>query len=591
MALPELGSGVKLGRKRAAHLLRRATFGATKQQIDHFADLDAIDAINELYPSASLPDPALPLDPKTGQEWVLTGVTDANSKDDELCNYFKGWFIAQMLNPSVAYSAREKIVLFYHTHFTAIQSKIGSSRALYFQNQLFRLFALDANDPDLNFKSLTVKVSVDNAMLRLLDGNLNVKGSVNENYARELLELYSIGRGLEANPPVTSGDQGDYGVYRETDVQTAARILSGWNFDEDFNTIDADTSLARGKVKGSAANASSHDNDLTKPKQFSDRFASTLFPGNIIEPDPGLMPGGVATEASALDEITKMIDLIYEQPETARNICRKIYRFFVWAPHTNEEVLQVEVNAIDMMVQTFNTNFKIQPVIENLLRSQHFYEATSGVTDDNFGGLIKSPLDLVVGTLRFFNVELPDMQTQTIDFYKATNDILGTIKDHGMDFYEPYDVAGYDAYHQFPIYHRFWITTNSLAKRYDFIRQLFRTESTSVLNVDAYEFVKNNFPDEAPDSNLLLKELISYLLPHHDYLTYNELEETSAIDKPSITTKRLTYFKNRFLSDISSTPETYWTETWTLGTDLGDLRLWLNLLFGAILQSPEYQLA
>ena len=121
-----------------------------------------------------------------------------------------------------------------------IMEKVSDSRALYFQNALFRLFALDANasDPDVNFKKLTVKVSVDNAMLQLLDGTLNVKGSFNENYARELLELYSIGRGLEANPPATSGEIGDYGVYREQDVQTTARILTGWEYDEDFANID-----------------------------------------------------------------------------------------------------------------------------------------------------------------------------------------------------------------------------------------------------------------------------------------------------------------------------------------------------------------
>ncbi|MDH4298240.1 MAG: DUF1800 domain-containing protein, partial [Cyclobacteriaceae bacterium] len=192
MPLPEI-SGT-LGLKRAAHLLRRATFGATKQQIDSFSSLTPTQAIISLFRQA-LPDPVLPIDPKTGQEWVLSGVTDANSDGGELETYFKSWLVGQMMSNgvapalSLAYSAREKLVLFLHTHFTTITSKVGNSRSLYFQNQLFRLFAMDAlnPDPDINFKTLTVKVSVDNAMLRLLDGNLNVKGSVNENYGRELL--------------------------------------------------------------------------------------------------------------------------------------------------------------------------------------------------------------------------------------------------------------------------------------------------------------------------------------------------------------------------------------------------------------------
>src|SRR5690606_3982424 len=168
MPLPEFTG--TLGVKRAAHLLRRATFGATRQDIDTYAALTPAQAIVQLF-HQNLPDPALPVDPVTNTEWVLTGTTDANSGDEDLQEYFKRWFIGQMLStgitPSLAlpWSAREKMVFFLHTHFTAIQSKINSSRALYFQNQLFRLFALDAlnPDPEVNFKTLTKKISVDNA--------------------------------------------------------------------------------------------------------------------------------------------------------------------------------------------------------------------------------------------------------------------------------------------------------------------------------------------------------------------------------------------------------------------------------------------
>src|SRR5690606_5026037 len=142
-----------------------------------------------------------------------------------------------------------------------IREKVDDSRALYFQNQLFRFFALDAlnPDPEINFKTLTVKICVDSAMLKVLDGTSNVKGNPNENYARELLELYSIGRGLEGDvpPPV----DGDYFLYTEDDVKAAARVLSGWTTDDDYLTIDELTLLPRGRVRGNPTNASSHDND------------------------------------------------------------------------------------------------------------------------------------------------------------------------------------------------------------------------------------------------------------------------------------------------------------------------------------------
>lgn len=562
-------------------MLRRATFGATKAQIDSFAALTPAQAINALFHQA-LPDAPLPIDPKTGTEWVESGVTDANSEN--LDDLFKMWFIGQMMSAgvspvlSLAYSARERLVYFLHTHFTTITSTVGNSRSLYFQNALFRLFAMDglSADPDINIKTLTVKVSIDNAMLRLLNGNDNVKGSVNENYGRELLELYTIGRGLEGALPASPGP-GDYLMYTEQDVRAAARVLSGWDIDDNFATRDVDTNLPRGVVKGSPTNASAHDND---PKQFSARFASA-----VIQGDPALMPGGNPTEESALDEIVQLIDMIYAKPETAKNICWKIYRFFVYAPHTVEESTAIDTAIVTEMANTLvASNYKILPVIENLLRSVHFYEASGGtVRDDNFGGIIKSPLDLVVQSLRFFDVQIPDMSTSPEAFYEPLEEILRYVQDQAMNFYEPYDVAGYDAYHQFPIYHRYWITPNTLANRYVFVRNLITAAEPGMLKVNVYDFVRNNIPGAtAADARLLVMALAEYLLPVTDNLTFDD----AADDTSGLTARRVNYFKERFLQTFD---EAYWTTRWN--ENAGDLRDQLEFLFNALMQSPEYQLA
>jgi uncharacterized protein (DUF1800 family) len=580
MPLPEYNG--TLGLKRAAHLLRRATFGATKSQIDEFAALTPATAITQLF-RTTLPDPILPTDLETGLPWFHTPESDANSDDDDLQTFFKSWFIGQMMSDgispaqSLAYSAREKLVLFLHTHFTCIQSKVNNSRALYFQNQLFRIFSRDALNtlPEINFKELTVKVSVDNAMLRLLDGNLNVKGSPNENYARELLELFSIGRGLEGTLSSPSGP-GDYLLFTEQDVQAAARVLSGWELDDDFLTFDPDTGLPRGKVRGGTMNASAHDNDS---KTFSSRFNNA-----IIQADPLLMNGGNATQESTLDEIRQLIDLIYSKPETAKNLCWKIYRFFVYAPHTPATSLAIDTAIITEMANTLVANgYKIQPVIENLLRSQHFYEAGAGdVKDDNFGGMIKSPLDLVIGTLRAFSIQMPSMATQPEQFYMAGQYIQETVAHLGMNFYEPYDVAGYEAYHQYPIYHRSWITPNYLARRYEFTRNIVTAANAQMFSVNVYDYVDRNFSSMAPDSRALIIELAKYFLPVADNLSFDDATDDSA----SLTSKRLNYFKNRFLQQFD---ETYWTTRWNQGAI--DLRDQLEFLFNALLQSPEYQLA
>lgn len=582
MPLPEYTG--TLGLKRAAHLLRRATFGATKTEIDDYALLTPQQAITQLF-QATLPDPILPPDPLTGQPWFFTLPSETGSEESDLENYFKGWLLGQMLSSgidsasSLAYSAREKIVHFLHTHFTCIQSKVSSSRRMYYQNQMFRVFSRDGLNPmaEVNFKTLTVKVSVDNAMLRLLDGDLNVEGSPNENYARELLELYSIGRGLEGTLPPSSGP-GDYITFTEQDVQAAAKVLSGWEVnDDDLTTVDPITNLPRGRVRGSSNDASAHDNSV---KQFSARFANAT-----ISPDPTLLNAGNATEASALDEIVQLIDLIYSRPETARNICWKLYRFFVYAPHTPQAAQAIDNEVISEMASTFAASgFKLQVVIENLLCSQHFYEASNGtLVDDNFGGIIKSPIDLVIGTLRAFRITLPDMSTATTEFYAQTMALNQQIDELGMKFYEPFDVAGYEAYHQYPIYHRSWITPNYLANRYNFVRSVVTESPDAMFQVNVYHYVRDNFPGAtASDSRALIIALAQYFLPVSDNLTFDE----AADDNATLTARRLNYFKGRFLQQFD---EAYWTTRWN--EQALDLRDQLEFLFNAMLQSPEYQLA
>ena len=575
-----------LGYKRAAHLLHRATFGPTKEQIDSFSVLTPAQGVAQLFNQA-LPDPELPIDPETSNEWVLTGVTDANSGDSDLQEFFKGWFIGQMLgngiapNLSLAYSTREKIVFFIHTVLTTIQTKVDNSRSLYFQNALFRKFALDKNlGPKFNFKELTKKASVDNAMLRLLDGNLNVKGSPNENYGRELHELYTIGRGLEGTlPPVT--DPGDYFLYRETDVQAAAKVLSGWDIDSTFSNIDPDTNLPRGMVKGSKTNASSHDNEI---KQFSDRFSN-----KIIQPDPLLLIGGNATEASAYDEVSQLIDSIYSKRETAKNICRRIYRYFVY----RDVSTSIDATVIEEMATTFiNGQFKLQPVLEELFKSQHFYDAAAGVSDDNFGGIIKSPLDLMVGTFRLFDIQLPSHTTSSQLFYEKTGDLIRQLTLMGMHFYEPFDVAGYDAYHQFPIYHRAWISTNYLTNRYDFIRQLVSDNQMmpGTLKINCVNFVKTKIAGPtASNARALIIELAKYLLPLADNLTF----DINADDNSGITAERLNYFLTAFLKtpQIDADPEGLWTFRWNNPSFEPEVvPKQLEGLFNAMMQSPEYQL-
>ncbi len=572
-----------LGRRGAAHLLRRATYGPTIGQIKTFSSLTAAQAIQQLYHQA-IPDAPPPVDPDTNEPWVITGVIDPEKMEFEYQEFFKRWFIGQMMSAgvpagqSLAYSAREKLVFFIHTHLTAIAEKIGSSRAMYYQNQLFRLYALDdvaspvVPADKLNFKELTKKICVDNAMLNLLDGTINIRGG-NENFGRELLELYSIGRGREGSDVTAGLGPGDYFYYTEEDVQAAAKVFSGFQFDNNFAVIDPDTLLPRGKVRGTVTNASAHDNN---PKQFSARFGNAS-----IEPDPLLLNGTQATEESALDEISRLIDLIYDQEETANHICRKIYRFFLYHEITDA----IHTNIIQEMANTFRANnFKIQPVIEELLGSQHFYNNNSApFTDDAFGGIIKSPLDLVLGTYRLFNIQVPSIDTDASAFYERTGMVVNMMRTSmGMDFYQPFDVAGYDAYHQFPIYHRSWITVNNLTNRYNFIYNFLP-------GIELYQFIRDNIDlAEASDARRLVIDVASFILPRTENLTFDTAQDES--QEATLTSERLLYFKSKFLDIIDPDPEAAWTDRYTNQQGINTMEGQLQNLFNAMLQSPEYQL-
>ena len=464
---------------------------------------------------------------------------------------------------------------------------------MFYQQALFRLFAFDQEDiiippedPEAdpedpasmetivprNLRNLSKKLSVDNAMLIFLDGRFNVKGSPNENYARELLELYTIGRGLEGNVPPPEFD-GDYFVFTEEDVQAGAKVLSGYQNDNTFNTIDEETGLPKGSVRGNVNNASQHEEG---EKIFSSRLGS-----GVVTPDPELLNGGNPTEASVLDEISQFVDLIYEQEETPRAICRELYRFFVYHDVSPE----LQASTIQDMADIFTANeFKIQPVLEALFTSTHFYEADAGEDDNNFGSLIKSPLDLVLGFTRNFSIQIPDYETDLAGFYGFTGNLLGAMDDQGMNYYEPFEVAGYAAYHQYPIFNRSWITTNYLANRYNFVQGSISEDANLQMGqVDIVQFVRDNFAAEAPVARDLVIAVAQYFLPVADSLTFDS-------DTGELTVERLNYFLTTFLDNLDADPEAMWTDRWNNGNDPTTVARQLSNLFNAMLQSPEYQL-
>ncbi len=557
-----------LGRINAAHLLRRATFGPTSNDMDQFAGYTASEALDRLLDD-SADDPAPPVDPRTGETWVDPSgengpprAGSGNNEQDVLFGFFQAWHMDVMRRASRA--LKERITWFLHTHLPARWTEILSSEAIYYQNGLYRHYALGS------FRELFRKICVDNAMLVYLDGYTNRKNSPNENFAREMFELYSIGKG----PQIA---EGDYTHYTEDDIKAATRVLTGWEFDDTFTFLDPDTGLPAGKLKQHMAGnpatevATEHDPGA---KSFTSKFG-----GLTIE--PAEFAGGFPTVAAAESELDEMIGMIFARPETGRFIARKLYRFFVY--HFISE--EVENDIIEPLSQVLiNNDYSLAEALKVLLKSEHFYDADDTVTsNNNRGALIKSPVDLFTGLFRFFGVEFPDRETQAEVFYSDMQYVVSKLVDQGLNFYEPFEVAGYPAYHQIPGYNRNWITTYALAHRYQAGGILMKTldeQKERSFSLDIVHWVENSGTISDPSDALELMDSL--------------VDNLFAVD---LTRERYDYFLYTVFIGFPEEDPAYarglWKTAWenyVSTRDDTEVRPLLERLLSGLIETPEFQL-
>jgi hypothetical protein len=239
------------GRKWAAHLYRSAAFGPSREDLQEAERLGfegTLDLLCEGRPHAT----------EVLETLVDVGRIAAN--DDEVGEQLRGWWLYCMLQGG--HPLREKMTLFWHSHFATSLAKVQSSSLMFNQNCVLREHALG------RFGPLLQAISRDGAMMVWLDSNSNVKGKPNENYARELMELFSLG----------------VGHYTETDIREAARAFTGWRTDG----------------VGFAFDASRHDSG----------------------------PKTVLGHTGAWDG-SDVVRIVLEQPAAVRFLVRKLYHFLV----------------------------------------------------------------------------------------------------------------------------------------------------------------------------------------------------------------------------------------------------------------------
>ena len=390
--------------KQAAHLLRRTTFGPNWQQIQSVVSDGLEVTINKLLePTTPLaPEPPINYyyendpDVPVGETWVDAPLSDFIHNVSRIKS-LEGWTVRQVLDEGI--SIKEKMTLFWHNHLVTGEFRQAPSLRYNYITTI-RESALG------NFRQLTKDITIDPLMMLYLNGSTNTVIAPNENYARELLELFTIGKGPIIGP-------GDYTNYTETDIAAVARILTGLKPDGDFN-------------------ASQHD---TEDKQLSYHF------DNVIISDAGA------------NEYKNLVDIIFQQPEVARHICRKIYRWFVHYDIDDS----IEMDIIEPLAQILiDNNYEIDPVLRTLLKSQHFYD------EDRIGCMIKNPWDFVLGMVKQLQVVHP---TDSAILYETFRVIFQGTLGLQMEYYNPPSVSGWKAYYQEPTYFRIWLNSVTLPLR------------------------------------------------------------------------------------------------------------------------------
>ena len=372
------------------HLLRRAAFGAVEEDVARYAAMPYVAAVERLLTYDNIPDD---VDSKVGQSGYV-GITaraangfqpQANIDDAR-----QRWLFRMVHSQR---PLQEKMALFWHNHFATAYSKIAGT---FNGTEATRMLASKpSEDPDRvvgqielfrqnalgNFRDLLTAVAKDPAMLVWLDGRLNVRGRPQENFARELMELFTMG----------------VGTFQETDVYAGARVFTGWNLARPNNGYYAFTYVA-----------GQHDTDA---KEFS-------FP--IYANGSRVIPARAA--AQGMQDGTDLIDAVVRHPATGPRLARKLYDFFMNETDTPDQALIQEVARI-----YYDSGYEIKPMVRRLLTSTQFHE------DRNFYKRYSWPVEFVARSLK---------EVGWNGFSLANT--LTPLLNMGQQLFEPPDVAGWD---------------------------------------------------------------------------------------------------------------------------------------------------
>lgn len=370
----------------ARHLLRRTGFGvASPAEVAALKGLDFEHAVDRLL-DGMRPSPVTPA-PAWAEEVQLTAKERGNLSVESREAYkklwqgrrreLKEWWIGEMLDTESPLT--ERMALFWHGHFTSSLKKVDFAPYMYAQNALFRREAAG------NFARLLREVSKGPAMLIYLDNRDNRQTHPNENFARELLELFTLGEG--------------HG-YTEADIRESARALTGWRIDDRDGRFQFQSKV--------------HD------------YGTKTFLGFT-----GRLDG---------DDV---LAIILNQYRTAEYVTERLWREFV-----NDAPDEAEVARLADLFR--RSGYEIKPLLKGLLMTPAFRR------EDNRGLLVKSPVDIVIGSYRLLGQQPGEPKR-----------LEAALRRMGEDVLDPPNVKGWPG-------GLAWITAQTLGERQQFLTGLVR---------------------------------------------------------------------------------------------------------------------
>ncbi|MDA9833449.1 DUF1800 family protein [Flavobacteriaceae bacterium] len=443
------------GDKQKKHLLNRILIGYSKHHLDDLDNLNLDETIDLIFQQEDeLPKPTNDyfydwpqerydelntgeLENKEykvenvppGETWVETAFPQNRGPWDQF-NSLQAYSIKHQLRQKT--SIHWKLSFFIHSLLpTPFDSGASAKAGWQYLELLFKA-------PFQSYKKTVIDISKDPNMLWYLNLQFSKEENPDENFAREIQELFTVGKGPNSK-------------FTESDVKAFSKIFVGWQ--SDFYTHE---SPGRIKTRFEPWN---HD---TSDKQLSSFYGNKLIRGRQGQ--------------EGEKEFDELMDIIFENKEVSYHISRRLYQFFVY-PEIDSST---ENNIIEPMAKKFrDSNFSLIETLKLLLKSEHFFDVS------NFNSMIKSPLEYTYGVLKFFNLHQEDFYLNLLNYdnngngyslpEKYTNPLsrefyfyirfTDHLEGQGCNFGNPPSVSGWPPYYQAPVYDLFWINSRTLSER------------------------------------------------------------------------------------------------------------------------------